>query len=155
MPMQNMLRGIGLVFVLAIIADGSPPTMPRRMLAIAPALLFVLGLPSTYIPTVFQLRDAVRAANNILPTTLSEALVIDAGHLFHVNPERLVHRLQSSSETVAKQRNLIDDEVAFVTGYPSSAAPMYIDYSLQERLAGVNLKPGYSSHLSMYSTHRL
>jgi hypothetical protein len=136
--------GLG-VFVLAVVADGSTPTMPRRMLAIAPAFLFAFGTP--YMPTVLQLRDAVRAANFLVPTTLSRTIVLDAGHMLHINPERLVYRLLDSSTKVARQQQHIDDEVAFVAGYPSSAAPLYIDYSLQERLAWVNLKSGYYFHL--------
>jgi hypothetical protein len=136
--------GVG-VFVLAVVADGSKPNWSRRILAIAPAVLFAFGTP--YMPTVLQLRDAVRAAIFLFPAANSEALVVDAGHLFHFNPERLVQRLQSSSEKVARWQHSSDEEVAFVAGYPSSAAPLYIDYSIQERLAWVNLKPGYYFHL--------
>jgi hypothetical protein len=51
--------------------------------------------------------------------------------------------MRSSSEVAAQQRNLLDSEVAFAASFPSSTVLYSTDYQLQERLAGVNLKPTY------------
>ena len=139
-PGHIVWDGLG-VFVLAVIADGSKPNISRRVLAIAPVLLFALANP--YRPTKFQILLAEQGASASLSGALEKIPILHTGRLSSLFPAGTADGMEDGAGAVARWHLLVDQDVAIAATYPSSAVVFSVDYDLQGRLARVNSKPSY------------